>query len=592
MRSTLLIALLVPVVALAASKLQPVTVLPDEARDLAAEPVSRGKADPTESIVLIGTVDTVGGTTYDWASNACSYRMMVNAPDNGVHIIWMFSASDQTTFPDRNMRYNFYQYSSSSWTWIDPDFMASGVNVFTDRCGYGSLDQLPATQVAVLSCHTGDPLHPEVARDMAPGAGIFEYCSGVPNADAHLWPPIATDSSGQIHCALIDDASRNSLFYATVDPWCTWSSPVGVCSPQPNPDFSDQGIASSKVSEKVCITWEYNAATPPDPGYYRESTDGGATWGAPTELPYPPNAYGGDTLTTYHITSFFPFYDSDDELHIAALIGPVVDGGGLIIPAQIWHWSPDNTPNWSHIITATCDTLNLMAGVGYNALYAARPCLGEDSQGNLFVAWEQFDSSNVEPTVNFLRADIFVAGSEDNGMTWHDPVKLTNGGTASHRFPTIIDMAVDMGGETEEVWVNYLIDQVAGFFVQEENPEPSDNPIIVHRVPVDEIIPAGVAEPGVERTPRCVELDATPNPFGGRTVIDYALPVAGAVSLTVYDAAGRPVRTLEQGVRDAGRYSVAWDGRNDGGETVAAGIYFYTLETDDTSATEKLIVVH
>ena len=84
---------------------------------------------------------------------------------------------------------------------------------------------------------------------------------------------------------------------------------------------------------------------------------------------------------------------------------------------------------------------------------------------------------------------------------------------------------------------------------------------------------------------------ARPNPFGRRTQIVYALPRATDVSLVVYDAAGRPIRTLLDSRREAGRHTATWDGRTDDGDQVAAGIYFYTLTTADASQTQKLTVV-
>jgi len=59
------------------------------------------------------------------------------------------------------------------------------------------------------------------------------------------------------------------------------------------------------------------------------------------------------------------------------------------------------------------------------------------------------------------------------------------------------------------------------------------------------------------------------------------------VSLVVYDAAGRPVQTLASGRREAGRYSATWDASD-----AAAGVYFYTLTSGETSATRKLILAH
>ena len=587
MRKSLSLVLLVPVLVLAGVNLHPVDIMPQEDVVVPSGALTTVESDgrrPQESFVLIGTIDTIGGTTYDWQSNACAYRMVVNSSDYGVHVTWMKSASDQTTFPDRNMGYNFYDYSTGAWNWIDPDYMQSGVNTFTERCGYGNIDADPATGVAIIPAHLHTPLTPDVARDMAPGAGLFEYCTGTPTMTDYLWPPLSVGQGGEIHVACIDNASRNMGFYSKVDPWCTWADPVGLAAPQPDPNFSNQNIAASKQSDKVCVTWEFSEGSP-DPGFYRISTDAGATWAATEELPWPA-AYGGDTATSYHITSLFPYYDRSDGLHIVAGVMPYVAGQGYIIPAQIWHWSPDNTPNWHHIITAECDPANLGAAVGYNALYACRPSLGEDSKGTLWVAWEQFDSSNVEPgPPEVLRADIFIASSADNGQTWSAPVKLTEGGAGSRRFPSVIDVAAVMPSCEQKLAVVYEVDNVAGFFVQGEN-IATNNPIICHWYNI-----VGIQEPEIERKPMALELSARPNPYGRRTHISYAVPGAGDVSLVVCDASGRLVRILEDGHRAPGRYTVVWDGRDENRTDVAAGIYFYTLKAAAGSLTERVAVV-
>lgn len=82
-----------------------------------------------------------------------------------------------------------------------------------------------------------------------------------------------------------------------------------------------------------------------------------------------------------------------------------------------------------------------------------------------------------------------------------------------------------------------------------------------------------------------------PNPFSPATRIDFALPTKSHVSLGVFDVGGRHVRTLAQGPRDAGRYSVQWDGKDSGGNKVAAGVYFYRLSAGKESLTRKMTVL-
>ena len=87
-----------------------------------------------------------------------------------------------------------------------------------------------------------------------------------------------------------------------------------------------------------------------------------------------------------------------------------------------------------------------------------------------------------------------------------------------------------------------------------------------------------------------------PNPFNPETWIPYRLAEDAFVVLTIYDGAGQVVRTLEVGHRIAAVYenrskAIYWDGRNDIGERVASGLYFYTLSAGNYSATQKMVIL-
>ena len=86
-----------------------------------------------------------------------------------------------------------------------------------------------------------------------------------------------------------------------------------------------------------------------------------------------------------------------------------------------------------------------------------------------------------------------------------------------------------------------------------------------------------------------------PNPFNPETWIPYHLTEPAKVTLTIYSVEGRVVRHLELGHRRTGFYrsknrAAYWDGRNEIGQCVASGVYFYTLIADDFSATGKLLL--
>ena len=87
-----------------------------------------------------------------------------------------------------------------------------------------------------------------------------------------------------------------------------------------------------------------------------------------------------------------------------------------------------------------------------------------------------------------------------------------------------------------------------------------------------------------------------PNPFNPETWIPYQLSENSPVSISIYDTTGALVRTLSLSIQSAGFYNsrdraAYWDGRNDAGERVASGLYFYQLRTPSFHQTRRLVIV-
>jgi uncharacterized surface protein with fasciclin (FAS1) repeats len=94
---------------------------------------------------------------------------------------------------------------------------------------------------------------------------------------------------------------------------------------------------------------------------------------------------------------------------------------------------------------------------------------------------------------------------------------------------------------------------------------------------------------------KSILLQNYPNPFNPETWIPFNLAKESDVSVKIYDASGRLVRSLILGRREAGVYmdksrAAFWDGRSNTGEVVSSGIYFYNITAGDFSATRKMIV--
>jgi len=87
-----------------------------------------------------------------------------------------------------------------------------------------------------------------------------------------------------------------------------------------------------------------------------------------------------------------------------------------------------------------------------------------------------------------------------------------------------------------------------------------------------------------------------PNPFNPETWIPYQLMEPAEVVMQIYDANGQLTRTLDLGQCAAGFYlgrtkAAYWDGKNESGEKVASGVYFYQIKTGDFTATRRMVIV-
>ena len=82
-----------------------------------------------------------------------------------------------------------------------------------------------------------------------------------------------------------------------------------------------------------------------------------------------------------------------------------------------------------------------------------------------------------------------------------------------------------------------------------------------------------------------------PNPFNPATTIDFQMPGRSNVSIAIYNAAGQQVRTLLNEYRDAGTYSIVWDGKRDDGVSLASGAYFTQVTIGNFAQTKKMLLL-
>ncbi len=116
------------------------------------------------------------------------------------------------------------------------------------------------------------------------------------------------------------------------------------------------------------------------------------------------------------------------------------------------------------------------------------------------------------------------------------------------------------------------------------------------RVTVTAAASAPVAQVSQQSPAKTDLLPNYPNPFNPETWIPYQLSKSAEVTLAIYNVKGEMVRQLELGHKAAGNYlsrsqAIYWDGKNQSGEKVATGVYFYRFTAGDFSATRKMLII-
>ena len=105
-------------------------------------------------------------------------------------------------------------------------------------------------------------------------------------------------------------------------------------------------------------------------------------------------------------------------------------------------------------------------------------------------------------------------------------------------------------------------------------------------------LPSDIPEEEIKQLhPRLTLYPNYPNPFNPETHITFYLSHPGEMKLEIYNVRGQKIRTLISGLQTAGEHSIVWKGRDDNGNTVSSGIYFYRLESDDIVKIQKAILM-
>jgi immune inhibitor A len=178
------------------------------------------------------------------------------------------------------------------------------------------------------------------------------------------------------------------------------------------------------------------------------------------------------------------------------------------------------------------------------------------------------------------------------------PVHMVNGATqlAWTYEDFTSDSVVVASGDFWAVWIEYNYSQLAT-----DNDSPWSGRTMTYyagsfgadsgaygnymiRAVLDTADCAGIGPAGSEP----LTVRASPNPFTDRITIDFSVPTASPVVISIYDVNGRLVRRLADARYPAGRYSIVWDGTDREGAEAGSGIYFYRIVSDTHAGVGKL----
>jgi len=172
-----------------------------------------------------------------------------------------------------------------------------------------------------------------------------------------------------------------------------------------------------------------------------------------------------------------------------------------------------------------------------------------------------------------------VADESDGVFSVYEPVFWLRAVPASGDVPSGETLAVVLEFDSADLSQG---DYYADILIGSNGGERITVPVALHvsGTSVDESLPRSVTIYG-----------SYPNPFNPTTSVAFALPEPTRVAISIYDVGGRLVRALTDEAYAAGRHSVPWDGRNDRGEDVTSGIYFFRFEAAGRSSVGKMTLL-
>jgi len=426
-------------------------------------------------------VDTIGRTTRDRQVYGPALRYIVNDTLSGIHAVWKDGLG--------LIRYNF-RPRRGVWRWTD------GTTVSEYPRNLGCLDVDISNGRAMVSCDYIAQGEPTISffKDDAAGQGRFREFN---ITTGHRECLVGTTTYGWYKFA----ATRDDTFF--------FRGIIGRQAVGPIGPFPGGNLAVSKQVGRYGCIWLRSDSPDRRKLFLRQTPNNGQTWYATECL--------SDSVPSRRSLSLLGACATYDSIRIH-LVADLYDGEN-VNHNQLWHYCPYVTPAWSLVHEYACPESTRLGDL---ALAACRPSIGMDRRRRiLYVVWEQFDPANIEPLTGLARSDIWASCSQDDGVTWVNPIRLTEPDRTSKRFPSLAEVVDDT------LHILYFADRVAGCWEQGQGPT-TENAVVYLRTAW--VWPGAVAQPG--RT--------FPGADGTRSTVLRSSALNRA-RVAIYDPAGRRV---------------------------------------------------
>ncbi len=564
---------------------------------------SSQKVHQSKTHLMMSPGTVLDSTFYDYQRNGSMDDHLAIFDDAGtIKVNGSMMVAYLEDMSDRAQAY--YHYDGSTW-------IGSHMNVFPVRNGYGSMSQFDDGRIAVAAHGNVDGAGNRcyAAYDAFPGIYAFSLFGSDPGP-ALLWPRISVNSDGSITMTGQDDATWDvsvvtgdeisgfgawDLNFRDIAP--EWNEGAGGMN-WPSLHSGTNGMVGVAISD-VALSMRLF-----------ESTDNGGTWDVTEVAPADTAGAPADLDST---AARGPWITCDlmyigDEPHVVWPAGQVGNEGfghyGIFdFKTELLHWSPST--GISTVTTAMYQSADAGRSdyviPAYHHLSVDFPSLGLATDGTTLVCvWTSFDPADSDPTSmppDYAYGDIWVAVSEDNGATWSAGKNVTNSnGTNTgwdDLYPALARTNINIGDDpANDIYMIYQTDDLAGTFVQGTEGSVNLDYIMFTGIDISDLTGIGDGKGGEVGLPRTTSLSQNyPNPFNPSTTVNYQVPARSMVTLKVYDVRGRLVQILVNEVKEAGNYSVQWNGKEISGQQVSSGIYLYTMETDTFKSTKKMVVL-